>query len=372
MYTRIRIQKINHVSVKIVMPKGTVSKYINLEKKFYNAIKQRAYRKLAKCRDRSIGVVCSGGGGVEFGAIMEGIKPIWGIDANPVSESKFKLSQMCSDYNELNHGSHVIRRALQNVNIFSLQKTDIIWASLPCDRASVMNRVHGKKESDLDTILANKLILILDRLKPKIVCLENVPGWVNFEGCKLILKYLENTDYNLDYRNYNFSHYGVPQRRVRLIIRACKENINMFRIPRLVSTGWYDAISDLIHEFEAGEINPKVSEYLDSQKVDKTRYILVENVFNLNRSLYSDEDSVLWTLRANIGVDGKGYSRNKTIAMWNPEISSYQFLNSRAIARLSGFPDSYYMPEKSGYSAYICGLSVPPIFVSKVLSSFSL
>ena len=41
----------------------------------------------------------------------------------------------------------------------------------------------------------------------------------------------------------------------------------MFRIPRLVSTGWYDAISDLIHEFEAGEINPKVSEYLDSQNI---------------------------------------------------------------------------------------------------------
>ncbi len=136
------------------MPKGIYSKYIDLDRKNYNAVKQRAYRRLSKCSDRSIGVVCSGGGGVESGAIMAGIKPIWGIDANPISKVKFELSQMCSDYNELNHGSHVIRQALQDVNIFSLQKTDIIWASLPCDRASSMNRVHGKKESDLDTVLA--------------------------------------------------------------------------------------------------------------------------------------------------------------------------------------------------------------------------
>ncbi|MDE5080394.1 MAG: DNA cytosine methyltransferase, partial [Trichodesmium sp. St18_bin1] len=59
------------------------------------------------------------------------------------------------------------------------------------------------------------------------------------------------------------------------------------------------------------------------------------------------------------------------IAVWNPHISQYQFLNSRAIARLSGFPDWYYVPEKVGYANYIFGLSVPPFFVSKVLSSFT-
>ena len=172
---------------------------------------------------------------------MAGIRPAWGIDANPVSRVKFDLSQMCSDYNELNHGSHVIRQALQYLDIFSLQKTDIIWASLPCDRATNMSKIHGKKESDLDTVLAKKFISILVKLEPQIVCLENVPGWINFEGCKLVLKYLENAGYSLDYRDYNFSHYGVPQRRVRLIVRACRENIQMLRIPRLVSTGWHDS-----------------------------------------------------------------------------------------------------------------------------------
>ena len=45
------------------LPKGFVSEYISLDTKSYNAIKQ-AYRKLSKSSDRSIGVVCSGGGGV--------------------------------------------------------------------------------------------------------------------------------------------------------------------------------------------------------------------------------------------------------------------------------------------------------------------
>ena len=115
------------------LPKGFVSKYISLDRKFYNVIKQRVYRRLSKCRDRSIGVVCSGGGGVEAGAIMAGIRPSWGIDVNPTNRTKFNLSQMCSDYNEINHGSHVIRRSLLDIDISELKETDIIWASLPCD-----------------------------------------------------------------------------------------------------------------------------------------------------------------------------------------------------------------------------------------------
>ncbi|MDE5122920.1 MAG: hypothetical protein O4965_23880 [Trichodesmium sp. St19_bin1] len=54
-----------------------------------------------------------------------------------------------------------------------------------------------------------------------------------------------------------------------------------------------------------------------------------------------------------------------------PNISQYQFLNSRAIAFVSGFPDWYYVPEKIGCATYIFGLSVSPLFVSKVLSNFS-
>ncbi len=352
------------------MPKGRISKYIDVEKKLYNAIKQRVYRRLAKCSDRSIGVVCSGGGGVESGAIMAGIKPVWGIDTNPISKVKFELSQMCNDYNELNHSNHVIRQTLQNVDINSLQKTDIIWASLPCDRASNMSNFRKRSEANLDTLLAEKLVEVLAELNPQIVCLENVPGWVKFEAFNIILNFLQNQGYKIDYRNYNFSHYGVPQSRTRLIVRACRENIQMNRIPRSPSTGWYDSICDLIPQFETGNINPKIDNYLTEETVDRNRFILVENFLNQDKCLYSDEDSNCWTIRAQSGVDQKGCSRNKSIAMWNPEINQYQFLNSRAIARLSGFPDSYYLPEKSGYTAYLCGLSVPPAFVCKVLSSF--
>ncbi|NEQ41814.1 MAG: DNA cytosine methyltransferase, partial [Okeania sp. SIO3I5] len=244
------------------------------------------------------------------------------------------------------------------------------WASLPCDRASNMSNLHGQKESDLDTLLAEKLICILFRLTPDIVCLENVPAWANFKAFEMILTWLKNNNYKVDYRNYNLSHYNVPQSRTRLIIRACRKNIQVNRIPRLPSVGWYDSIRDLIPQFKVNDINPRVDNFLNNQKVDRSRFILVENFFSMGKSLYSDEDSNCWTIRAMSGVDHKGCSRNKSIAIWNPEINQFQILNSRAIARLSGFPDNYYMPEKSGYAAYICGLSVPPIFVSKVLDSF--
>ena len=66
-------------------------------------------------------------------APLAGIRPSWGIDVNPTNRTKFNLSQMCSDYNEINHGSHVIRRSLLDIDISELKETDIIWASLPCD-----------------------------------------------------------------------------------------------------------------------------------------------------------------------------------------------------------------------------------------------
>ena len=175
-------------SSRNIMPKGVISRYLNLNRKSYNAIKQRAYRRLSKCSDHSIGVVCSGGGGVESGAIHSRIRPIWSIDGNPISQVKFNLSQMCSDFNELNHGNHVIRQTCQKVDINSLQETNIIWASLPCDRASNMSNFRKRVESDLDTLLAQRFVEIFSVLKPNIICVENVPGWVKFEAFNIILK----------------------------------------------------------------------------------------------------------------------------------------------------------------------------------------
>lgn len=96
-----------------------------------------------------------------------------------------------------------------------------------------------------------------------------------------------------------------------------------------------------------GEVNTKLFDYLDIQKVDKTPFILVENIFNLNRSLYFDEDSISWIIKVTSRVNNKGCSKNKTIDIWNPEINSYHFLNLRAIAFMSRFLDRYYMLKKS-------------------------
>lgn len=316
---------------------------------------------------RSLGVICSGGGGIETGATLSGsVSPTWSIDFDP---NKPKLSNMVSDFNERNTNTKVIRNLLQEINEKELEKVDIIWGSLPCDRATAMTNVHGKGESSLDAELAHKFCQVVEAIKPHTVLLENVPRWKNFMSFERVISYLSSHFNWVNFDTYLMINYKVPQRRKRLIIRA--SNTPFRTVPLCGFQTWYSAIEDQIDSLKLIKLQPKVWSTIKHWDIDFSIPFIVENSnVSFDKPKLSDRhDVAVWCLRASAGVDGKGSSRNKSIALWSPKTQSFHALNSRCYARLSGFPDWYVMPDKPGYALYIAGLAVPPLFAQAVFQS---
>lgn len=146
-------------------------------------------------------------------------------------------------------------------------QVDLVAGGPPCQGFSLAGR---RNEFDIRNGLAKKYIDFIKIVEPSIVFFENVIGFnigfKNSNGIRseaysnIVLKELQSIGYDdATYRIIDFSQYGVPQKRRRIIIIASKNNLandffNNLELQRDIflkqkgisaKTTLYDAISDL-------------------------------------------------------------------------------------------------------------------------------
>tara|TARA_B100001059_G_scaffold235253_1_gene280278 strand:+ start:963 stop:1991 length:1029 start_codon:yes stop_codon:yes gene_type:complete len=181
-----------------------------------------------------------GAGGLSLGFEQAGVKIHAGFDNCQDSLDSFTL----------NHKKSLgincdLSKDVQNLNQFS--GIDLVIGSPPCQGFSI----SGKRNSD-DT--RNSLYKIytktLDKLKPKVFIMENVPNLVSMDSGSFkdaILKELGKMGYQIDYKILLASDFGVPQNRRRVFFVGTRENRYEFIqnkiIQNQVTTA--EAISDL-------------------------------------------------------------------------------------------------------------------------------
>lgn len=195
----------------------------------------------------------TGGGGVELG-LQHLVDFIGGVELDP-SIAAHATSQL---------GHEVTVGDATQIDYRSWKGVDYLHASPPCTRASAANQKAG--ETELDIALASAVIRALGETKATVFTLENVIGYKKFKAFQMILDYLDSAGWGYHYDTYNAADYGVPQRRVRLLLRAKLWHENE-DIPRVYPThrnpskpftpslfgddlppwvGWYEAIEDLL------------------------------------------------------------------------------------------------------------------------------
>lgn len=99
---------------------------------------------------------------------------------------------------------------------------DILTAGWPCQGNSVAG--HRKGMDDPRSGLWSEVARMLGELQPKWFAGENVPGLLSVNGGRdflAVLRSLDELGYGVAWRVLDAQHFGVPQRRRRVILVGC-------------------------------------------------------------------------------------------------------------------------------------------------------
>lgn len=205
----------------------------------------------------------AGGGLKTLGAVAAGFNPVLSVEwnGNPKIGPADAIAQV---YAANLGGVHLRNDPVQQIPdaVYSrFWGVDLFLLSPPCIRASEANRSSG--ETHLDGELAEHAIRAIRLSRPRAVLLENVPGYRCFKACQYVIKHLRILGYGVTVDVVNAADFGVPQTRVRLIIRGILGG----EPPALVPTharqanvftdqwrGWYEAVADLLPDCEEAEL----------------------------------------------------------------------------------------------------------------------
>jgi DNA (cytosine-5)-methyltransferase 1 len=162
----------------------------------------------------------SGCGGTSRGMSAAGMAVRLGLDIDPDAARTFRANFpgsefICQDIRSLKTSdvSHLVIRDNQPT---------VFGACAPCQPFSKQNR--QKKGDDVRKTLLPEFHRFVREFRPEYIFIENVPGMQSMDKVEgpfaEFIKLLKKLNYWYDYKVVMAYHYGVPQRRRRLVLIA--------------------------------------------------------------------------------------------------------------------------------------------------------
>ena len=158
----------------------------------------------------------SGCGGMDLGLTQAGYEVVWANDIKP---------DACETYR--NNIGPIIQGDINDLDAPKFKNIDLLAAGFPCQPFSNAGSRNGTR--DTRGTLYQATFRFIEKLNPKVVIYENVRGILSIQGKKhkLIDEIAETLrkqyGYYVAYRLLNFSHFGVPQNRIRVVLVALRD-----------------------------------------------------------------------------------------------------------------------------------------------------
>ena len=305
------------------------------------------------------GTYFSGGGLLEAG--LKGV-----IDPKVAVEFSEKIAGVYAD----NHGNHIVVADVRDVDPKKLVgavdggEVQYFHASPVCKNFSKAKREGGEVELEKETALSTAEFIA--KTRPKVVTIENVKGYRNSEALKIITDELTRQGYDWDADVYNTADYGGYTKRERLIVRAKRDGKlppKPEKLPEeLRKKGWYSAVEDLIPHLEEkktgvpqGTDERLKNSGIDYRTIDKPLYVFGRGYANKTVG-HAFADELLPTLTTGGG---------DIIIMPDGRVLK---ASPRVLARVTGLPDTYKMPETDQLSHTIVGNGIPTQLTEGVIA----
>lgn len=250
---------------------------------------------------------------------------------------------------------------------------DILDGSPPCTTFSLAGEREdswGKKkkfrEGQAEQTLDDLSFVFIDtvaKLRPKVMIMENVEGLLLGEAwgyVQKIYKQLKDIGYQVKHWLCKGEYMGVPQRRHRVFFIAIRDDVD-FDIDRLDMSFNYEAVT--YGEIKEGQVKPmsKDSKFYEiASKASKDDKSIADTRIRLGekgsafQTLYIRDDMIMPTQRAKPDII---------------DVEEVAYVSKETIRNAQTFPQDYvFIPDTYTNVGYICGMSVPPIMIKRIVT----
>jgi DNA (cytosine-5)-methyltransferase 1 len=228
---------------------------------------------------------------------------------------------------------------------------DVLCAGFPCQSFSIIGA--GAGFADARGTLFFDLARIIEAKQPAAFVLENVKQLATHDKGKTlrrILQILRGMEYAVDFRILNALHFGLPQKRERILIVGFKGEVAGFN--------WPNRKLPMIPLSEILEENPDESTFV-SDRIRRKRHAVHKAkikpaIWHENKAGNISSHPYSCALRA-------GASYNYLL------VDGERRLTPREMLRLQGFPDSFKIVGTDAAIRKQAGNSVPVPIVKTIL-----
>lgn len=254
---------------------------------------------------------------------------------------------------------------------------DILCGGFPCQAFSISGKQKGFE--DTRGTLFFDIARIVEYHKPKVLFLENVKNLSKHDDgktFKIILKILEDLSYNVYYKVFNASNFGLPQNRERVYIVAFRNDINSkdFKFPLPPNTSI--CLLDVLEE------NPRNAKVIIRDDIEIYKeYIPQKTLFSeialLNKPIQIGKvnkggqvERIYHPLGHAITLSAYGGGAGSKTGLYLVD-GKVRKLSPRECARVQGFPDDFILNKADSQSYKQFGNSVSINVLQHILFEIS-
>lgn len=315
----------------------------------------------------------SGCGGVDLGFSQAGYNILW---ANDFDEDACETYR--ANIGEIIHGD------VTQLEVPDIENLDVLTAGFPCQPFS--NAGSRKGTDDPKGQLYKQTFKFIEKMNPKVVVFENVRGILSTKTAKgklidEIVDTLTNQfGYHVNYRLLNFSHFGIPQNRIRVILIAIKNKNYLDHIFPEVTDGLDLTLEETLkgltdevpNQNEIMRLNPQALHFgkmiPEGGSWKNLPYeVLPERWKRIRDNMEKYHYPNFFRRYARTEIQGTitAAFKPENAGVWHP--TKDRIFTVREIARVQTFPDDFVFKGKSIKSKYQqIGNAVPPLMAKQV------
>lgn len=318
----------------------------------------------------------SGCGGLTLGLKLAGFKVLAAIENDDLAVRTYKANH---------RGVRVCHRDIRKVQAkplrerLKLQKgeLDLLAGCPPCQGFSALRTRNGARQRrDHRNGLIKEMMRFTRAFLPKAIMMENVPGLADHWSFKRLCRDLRQLGYRVEWGIKDARHYGVPQRRKRLILLAgYRFDVPLAEESSAIRTVWR-AIGDLKRP---GRSRDKLQNLPEQRSAKVLSFIRSIPKDGGSRTDLPKSRQLACHKRTNGFKDIYGRmawddpSPTITGGCFNPSKGRFlhpvddRAITLREAAILQSFPRRYYFPTDASKEsvALLIGNALPPIFVQR-------
>lgn len=301
--------------------------------------------------------VFSGAGGLDLGFLRAGHEIVWANDDDPEAVETYRR----------NIGSHIVLGDIRSIKTSDIPNGDILIGGFPCQGFSVAN--WKRSITDPRNLLFREASRVLKGKQPSFFVMENVSGltsMANGKALQMICDEFSSVGYKVRNAVLNAADYGVPQRRLRLILLGVRSDLKVevsFPPPPTHSEPGILPILGLKPWTTVGEALAHFPEPDNENTIPNhecSRYKLKFNGHLGHR--------VIDPKRPAPTVTARGDKNGGVVVLHHP--GNHRRMSARELAAVQSFPDDFVFagPKTSAYRQI--GNSVPPLLAEAIAKVF--